>query len=211
MTMRLSRCEYWLLENAVEHPIPTPWLTADNLETCLNKKGHGVSNEEVTRSVTELVTQGLIEIIPPAVDSASRTLALPEDSALHELLQREQYQLTPEGGAAWERFARPDWNMYVRFEGMSDENGNEQARVETADLALAEEYVTGLHYTGYSVASETLRQSRLSPWHPTYWKTLEVGSRLSFDYTDTDNHVDWGAIPTSYMNIYSSRWYRWQT
>lgn len=126
MTLRLSRGEFWLLSNVVEHALPMPLLampewvpggTMDTIDIALNRRGHGLEFTALAETLMGMSTNGWIEL-----SRTFRTEPLPRPSLneIVDFLQEKSqfdkavfYALTEAGGRAWETFARPEWDRYI--------------------------------------------------------------------------------------------------
>src|SRR5687768_13834175 len=126
MTIRLSRGEFWLLANVVEHALPLPLLampewapggTMDTIDIVLNRQGHGLEFAALAETLSRMSMAGWIEFgrtfrcepIPrPGIDEIVNFLG--EQTRFDKA---SFYHLTGKGGKAWEAFARPEWNKYI--------------------------------------------------------------------------------------------------
>ncbi len=177
--------EYWLLETALELPVPFCLVPEDSRtrEMCYNgqwnKRPHMLSEDQLVETFLQLFASGDItgfdkkrpECIP------SRTEL--ESAFADDIRNLQCYKLTPKGGARWEEFAEADWNRYYSF----DWEGPEPEHIE---IATASEQDTERAFLFLLKDQEvepiagTEIRTQLSPWQATYWKTLPRGFSLSF-------------------------------
>lgn len=85
MTLRLSRGEFWLLANAVEHGLPLPLLampewvpggTMNAIDIALNRQGHGLALPSLIETLLQLSRNGWVElVVPTANGSPTRALS----------------------------------------------------------------------------------------------------------------------------------------
>lgn len=168
----------WLLELAVELRQPL-WLFAHpEIELAVNRPCPKLTLEELSRLLDELRRDGLI-----CFTADDRQRLTPSKDELFARLQKRDstyYGLTPEGGAAWETFAHPDWNCFI------DASADEAEVVAVcADRDRLEQFVRSRWQQWCPVERE--RHDILSPWVATYWqKVLPVGHRLQYSYRDLD-------------------------
>ena len=168
----------WLLELAVELRQPL-WLFAHpEIELAVNRPCPKLTLEELSRLLDELRRDGLI-----CFTADDRQRLTPSKDELFARLQKRDstyYWLTPEGGAAWETFAHPDWNCFI------DASADEAEVVAVcADRDRLEQFVRSRWQQWCPVERE--RHDILSPWVATYWQNvLPVGHRLQYSYRDLD-------------------------
>jgi hypothetical protein len=156
----LDRYELWFLEVVVELRYPTWMLTSPEIELHLNRSGHGLDLDGVAHVLGRLHRRGLIAY------------------STHEGLDGETdlyYELTSLGGAAWEQHARPDWNRYL------SRSFGERAEVIGTDRGRVADYLASPWPFERAIAG-TETWDVLEPWKATYWKRLELGHRVRFDY-----------------------------
>lgn len=91
--------------------------------------------------------------------------------------------LTHDGGKLWEKMFNPDWIKYhcdtwdVEKEE-TDEIYVEAGSVETIELFLS-------YYESGMLTGSLGNMSIISPWFPTYWKTLDIGYSVKFSVYKT--------------------------
>ena len=177
MTPSFTRGEYWLLETSIESGTPIGWVFDQNADVILNKEHHGLTGDELLDAFESLFGRGLIR-----VEVRGRRLCTLHRKTLiavvtHRL--KAAYWVTAEGGAAWEEFARPNWDEYIPVFGYwSAGSSHEECcslsreRLE-AYLALAKE-------AGYVLDSSGVQWDVVRPWEATYWKVFPMAYRLQF-------------------------------
>lgn len=187
MEPKLTRGEYWLLETVVEHAVPLCFLDPanydrpDGIEEMFNKPGHGLDRPQLIEVLTRLIEHGWIETGLPGDVAATNPEVL--SSALDELRPRFSkqpctvYRLTKQGGAVWETFAAPRWNMYLKEE--HDSNTGEGC-VTCSTAWLVERYLRYLELLGDTLNPHSIRIHTFNPWQATYWKTLSQGTQARF-------------------------------
>jgi hypothetical protein len=207
-TLRLSRGEYWLLNNAIRAWTPFYNLADEpsKLAVDYNKKPHGMSRSELIDTLTDLFDRGWI-VAPEGDAAGDPPVQLSRETITSYIDQRQfgWYGLTALGGAVWEAFAVPDWARYIDISWGNPADGGE---LIGGSHDLVRLYLLTVHYFGYHVVAGSQRQEEIRPWHPTYWKLLPVGYRTRFDFTYEKTHVDWGEIPHKYMTL--NNWYEWR-
>ncbi|WP_240360679.1 hypothetical protein [Pyxidicoccus caerfyrddinensis] len=178
--------DLWLLEVAMELPTPLHMLAEPNPHVALHMPDDPrFSREELCERLSFLSERGFIRVheMPDGLEE----LYSPEQISRAIDARRNRsyfgYSLTPEGGAAWERQARPDWSRYVNAGEEPTADGAADAWViEAASLETAEEEVR-FHETlgdGNQPVHASKRGEELVPWQVTYWKTLPRGYRLHY-------------------------------
>lgn len=196
MTLRLSRGEFWLLANAVEHGLPLPLLTLpewvsggtdiNTIDIVLNRQGHGLGFEALRDTLAQMARNGWIQFSRTFRDNP---ISCPNAEEIAVLLRERGrfdeavfYRLTAAGGAAWEAFARPEWHRYIEHSHEypdDDSSCMQMTTIETADWKTLDKYLRAL--AGEEVIEAgSIVLSELRPWHATYWKTLPFGLRCTF-------------------------------
>jgi hypothetical protein len=188
------------------------WLVWDELAHGINKQSHGLPQSEILESLYGLVTAGLIGISRSGEDTFT-TLTFEEVIDASNQTEKDSichYRLTSAGGDAWESFASPYWNKFISSEIDRFHGGYMAGTITAVSPSLAISYLSGLHFIGHDIDHQQIRTEQLQTWQATYWKTLQKGFRIRYVYRDREIIPDWGAIPTSYTAVYSSKWYEWK-
>ena len=186
MASGLGRLEYWLLDVVAEFAVPVQILRPGRIEDLLNRRSLGATNAEIAQALVALRDSGLVWIRGGRIPAKTLQRILADKGA-------RDYGLTAEGGAAWERAARPDWSRYIDdcawIAGGGDpqrglvESDLWQYEITCADVALLERYFgferefllkPGIVVEG-SVTRDVIR-----PWKATYWKVLPEAYRILF-------------------------------
>lgn len=188
--VRLTRAEYWLLLQAATMRLPLcvaaapegpPW--GWTIEEALNCCGHGLSRAALARTVQRLVRRGWIGLCRwnictgqrESLPASRRAIAAEFDRRLDEDV-RGIFELTAQGGAVFEAFARPDWERYVEDFSMFGEGDDEPAerRIVAADRRRLMEYLDAVrNECDVVTGSEIVRE--LADWQPIYWKPPRPG------------------------------------
>lgn len=185
----LSRSALWILDAAVL----VDFFTLDMLANPAARvhfnraEGHGLSHPALAETLLDLFEQGLIIAEQhdgvPEISQPFR----PDREAIHAALAAPPrrwgvtYGLTPQGGAVWEHYARPDWDRYIDQMGNIDPHVYELA---ASTRSLVETYLAfAPMLLGAAPIAESVEWEVLQPWHATYWKELPVGHRVRFAYT----------------------------
>ena len=120
------------------------------------------------------------------------------------------YGLTPAGGAAWEGFAAVDWTRYHTnwsFHRRGVRGGGPAGHhvLAARDETLNDVLRSGTYLRGRIDRRVRVRRGTFRPWPATYWKTLPVGSRLSFFVEPRDGSRT--ACHAAYGNAWPVRWW----
>ena len=196
MTLRLSRGEFWLLANAVDHGLPLPMLTLpqwtpgtrsmDTLDLVLNRQAHGLNLQSLIEALLHASRNDWVEFgrrgnerwIHPSADDLATWLG--KKGAFGDGVY---YWLTAEGGAAWESFARPEWSLFIDHEFDEGEDGIRTTTVTTCDWKQLDRYLEAVAREE-AIEPGTMTLAELRPWQATYWKTLPFGLQCTFKSTE---------------------------
>jgi hypothetical protein len=178
--------DLWLLEVVLELPTPLHMLVEPHPYVALNMADDPrFSREELCERLSLLAERGFIRIheLPDGLEE----LYSPEQISRAIDARRPRtffgYELTPEGGAVWERHARPDWSRYVNAgEEPTASEAPDAWVIEAASLEAAEEELRFHEALGdeNQPVHASKRGEELVPWQVTYWKTLPRGYRLRY-------------------------------
>lgn len=207
---RLTRGEYWLLESVAEWQLFVELLNAENLESCLNKSGHGMGVEETIETFWHLYSAGLIfvsrgkgEVVALNREELAGRVTFPEPRSSG---CQVYYGLTAEGGRLWEAFAAPKWECFIDASVGGDER-REYHEAGAASKWRLEKYLS-LVKQDQTVDDASIQWETCEPWQATYWKELPSGHRLTFNsragnrQVESDRHWEW-------VNFSKSCWYAW--
>ncbi len=167
-----------LLEAAALHPAPLEWIVPVFDQQALNIVLPFGLETNIEQAVSIAYHQGLITL-------AKSTRALNEwkiaDIAWPvEDVSMVDVRLTKKGARHWEANAQPRWTDFIRCSA-SGENRLELLASSTAVLEEWLEFAPALRRI--RATEGTLLWSDISPWHATYWKTLDHGKKLCLEYT----------------------------
>jgi hypothetical protein len=188
----MDRYDRWIVEVAVtlRQPLRTLLQPPEKVLHWFNRAHHGRSPREIVVLLRRLLVDGLIAL-SPGHDGVLRD----DEEELRRLIDVEDrgpffrstyYGLTPEGGAAWEAIAHPDWNRYIY-----ESSGTDDTEVICADEARLERYAfSPFHQHNQKTVPGTVSRDRLEPWDATYWKQLPFGHRIRYRYESTEEPCD---------------------
>jgi hypothetical protein len=213
MYPRFTRGEYWLLETAVEEPVPFSILMRPKLGEFLNKTPHGVDRDSLIADLSRLFAEELI-----VAESIQGERFFPGRGQIEELLNLEAssplsifpaFWLTVKGAALWEAFARPDWHCFI---SATFSSRDDSLCVDTfcgMDLGRLEWYFRSLVFMedGQSIGPPQAEWDTIKPWKATYWKTLPSAHRVRVRL-----HGDMYVSYTSNGHVFEilrRGWYRW--
>lgn len=181
----MNDIRHWLLDAAAELAIPLRVLGAPNAGEMLNRKPPGLDRTDLALRLEELIARGEIEFcrcieqrkyeVCPPIRTLEIVRLLTEERWQNSELWF--YRLTQSGGAAWERWAKPQWSRYVttcRWDNFieigaaSESVANELLELED-DLLWESAIVQG-----------SVRRKAFRRWQATYWKTLPEGYLVAF-------------------------------
>ena len=124
------------------------------------------------------------------------------------------YQLTPEGGAAWEAFARPRWDHFIGDFGSHTEP-EEPGQLASAEATCADRrhllyYLQGVHWFGWEIDPKAVVWDMVQPWEATYWKTLPSAHRVRFSILSMpEEHPDYYGSQMWFHSL--AEWYPWRS
>lgn len=215
--LRLTSGEFWLLETAVEASVMIHLLSSEPGEDGIgcdvftfNKRSHGLPLAQLAETLKRLAEWEFIEFFhrdDPTTNLFSWSLGeisqwlKPSDWNSKSMDLR--YRLTQSGGAAWEDFACPKWDWFLR--GPRPRNGSDAGAEIVSESARAanrdclERYLTYFDAICGKLIEETVRFEESSPFKATYWKTLPSGWSVQFCYhprkvierTESRRFLDW--------------------
>jgi hypothetical protein len=218
--VRLNRGEYWLLAQAATLMLPlyivalpddpSPGMT---LQDALNCQGHGMSHDELARTLLRMARRGWIRFfmhsfadlreapfpsgLRPIADEFARTSPKPHCGF---------YALTAAGGSVWERFAWPRWDRYVDdlTEDYADD-GTCTRRITIGNRRLLNDYLEAVRReVDVVTGSETIRA--VAEWCPAYWKPPMPAfeCRLRMREWTTRSNDRWRST-----GVYAKGWCEW--
>lgn len=227
MTLSFTRAEYWLLEAAVEECLPIAGLSDGQAAGQVNKTDHGVTQAEMIEALDRLFTDGLIigEQYQSFWSPCRRKYQLTRAEIETELKRPSYstdgvsdgygplsvyYWLTAQGGAAWEAFARPDWDHFMDGFGScaEEEDGSKCVQATCPSKFLLERYLAGAHWLGFEIDPDAAVWDTIRPWEATYWKELPLAHHVQCPIIRYTESV-WRNMPHEYQRL--NRWYRWRS
>jgi hypothetical protein len=195
--VRLNRGEYWLLREAVFLRLPLwsvalpegePWRRS--IEMAFNHPGHGLSREELARTLRSMARRGWIRLYRHGDDGPSAVrLRLSEGAIAAEFDRPDDdpirclYELTPLGGRIWEQFARPEWHRYVDDEGEPGDGPVSGRRIVAANRRQLMSYLHAVRAEVDVIAGSECCVD-IDDWTPAYWKPAMPGVRCTLRCVD---------------------------
>ncbi len=190
----MDKLEYWFLDSAVEMRIGFSWVVPDSqYRLAINRAPLPLTVPEMGRVLEGLFQKGdLLAITPSDENNLSFHQAfVPSSAQILAALEEKSnlsYFLTPQGGKRWESVSKPDWKQYGR--GTEPLEPPDVCELICQDRQLIERYLQ-LHHLIYGttyyekklcacVIPGTEIWDKLTPWKPTYWKTLPFAYRVSY-------------------------------
>jgi hypothetical protein len=209
MEPRLTRGEYWLLNDVVDTTTPLCMLVSTCIEELFNNPGHRLSRPRLIETLVEMSDRGWIEGYR-FEDGFPLTAQLVE-AGFGETVTAEGgelgYRLTKLGGEVWEAFAAPDWDRYINAWTSSEGEVNEYF---CATKWRLEKYLSLVHLLEIEVLPESVVWDEVRPWQATYWKLLPHGHRVQFVHRDIRHPEEYlpPPFPTEVTSL--RRWYDWE-
>lgn len=196
----LSSDELWLTHWAVLCPIAVKYLFDPNdIRYVLHSDPVGLNPRELVRTLQRMQEQGLVEVaragnvadpdtrwhgtsVGISPDLWERSGSVPSES------DGLWYRLTSQGGAAWERYARPRWDRFVahsdRVERGQVTTKRRWNRVRSASrqrLDQIVEYRKKKIWASVEPCDE--RRGIERPFRATYWKELPEAHWVEYEVT----------------------------
>lgn len=218
--MRLNRGEYWLLAQAATLKLPlyivalpddpSPGAT---LQEALNCQGHGMSHEELARTLARLARRGWIRFFMHSFAGLSEAPFPPGLRAIRAEFARTSpephcgfYALTAAGGSVWERFAWPRWDRFIDdFTEDHADDGICTRQITIGNRRLLSAYLDAVRREVDVVAgSETIRA--VNDWRPVYWKSPLPAFECRLQMCERP-----GAFNDSWQStgLYAKSWCEW--
>ncbi len=147
--------------------VPDPKWSAESLRRLLvDLELNGLVEFVRGKSLVELSEKALVESLVPS-DISTRSQSL-------------QYRLTMQGGIYWEKLFVPVWQDAILYELlMPAQDPALILQLESESDTELIKLVELLNSRGVKLSLSEGRLENLSPWHPTYWKSLVKGVRFS--------------------------------
>jgi len=192
----------WFLNSVVDHPLGLDILMSSSLEMTINEEGHGLPYDALLKVMFYLFDADYIfaqrmsnflsskNIIKDPITGKRIPLrevgsefkpTLTEVAAGLRAEKPIAYGLTAQGGSKWEEFFKPRWEHYLivgyTYDMETSKNG---AEIYSSNKALVEQYFDFAEKWQDVFIEGSEKWEELTPWEPTYWKTLPVGYQLTF-------------------------------
>lgn len=196
----MNKFEYWFLDVAIEMSIGICWIVPDirgNL--AINKRPLPLSLLEMAEVLHKLFQKGYLlashsceetsvgftpnkSEIREALELASQPIV---DDFGEKYFNSFSFFVTKAGGKSWESVSLPKWSQYILH--YSDKNnistiyGSDKSVIEKI---IEVEHLLNFDGDGYHIEpiKSTVKWDTIKPWHPTYWKTLPSGYRVSYQF-----------------------------
>jgi hypothetical protein len=191
MSIHIDRKTFWFLDEVVESGVNLAVLRSPRIEEILNRRTHGLGDNELVEFLASLCQAGLIEVKNKEGVRACTLHEVERAFAQSGCVPRHYsgfwYSLTPVGGAAWESVTHPEWSRYTDYSmGLSD------IRIEAGSRERAhEEYAQASTDPAHVPVPGSYEESLLQPWAATYWKTLPTGFRIQYAWVEGTSNVAW--------------------
>jgi hypothetical protein len=201
----MGNLDYYFLEAAITEIIGFSWIVPDdgNGGAFILDNSTCSTINEIAESLYRLFQEGyllaiyssdLSEVYTDASDSFDADILLsqgftPSFLQINSALKQEEnlfYFLTSKGGKLWESVSYPKWDQYYFSAG----NGQKHL-LQCHSRKLAEELLKIQHLLDFGRSYhvpiiETVKWNFLTPWQPTYWKTLSSGYEINYQVTCID-------------------------
>ena len=174
----MDTLKIWLLEAAVEGEVPLRYLSGS--AGLLSHAAHGADQRQLASTLTAMHAAGEIEWLSTGSGGPGAPVRPVEaGEGLRAMAAAGlAYALTPEGGAAWEAIARPDWSRFVSHAWQKPQGDERNAWVEGGNRQWVTSMVEWLAEDGWEVRDEEW-QDRV-PYRALYWKVLPRGFRVAY-------------------------------
>lgn len=166
----------YLSQALLYSPVALPYLLPPNF----NSSGFNVPcyfdlEDLLSEVLSEMLLDGHLVVTGDAPCSAQRVI----DEIMAGVSRSHEIGLSGEGGAAWEKFAEPDWNKFLGEETTCDHDDG-QAETMTA-WALQREFLEKLMAVRFGDRVDFDSKPSLRPcgtWRATYWREFSSGWRM---------------------------------
>jgi hypothetical protein len=182
----MDAIDFWFLDSVCEVIQPMYLLTAEDMQTWLNRPAHGLNESQIIETLQRLVASGDLHAF-----SDDRGEFLPTETEIAAGVTGgldASYGLTSQGGARWEEAAKADWRRYIdEIYGPEDSTGEIQApygeqvgEITGSSREIVEAYFSGIKFNGVVARAGTEIWDSFSPWAATYWKKLPEAHRVRY-------------------------------
>lgn len=213
--MKINKAEYFLLRNAVT---THQWFREVAYKS-------GLSHVEVASAANRLFQSGdiIARVFANEQDHQGTPNIILTMSDIQANLDDKliaSYELTPQGGARWEILANADWNRYFTYSYSESSEISEDEVFEYELMGTSQQLIEYILSVRDFIISDfpipdTEVWEILEPWEPTYWKTLPLGYKVTYQakermYIGEDTPPDWREIYWQVNQWYSEikEWYK---
>lgn len=216
--IRLNHAELQLLELVEEYGAWITGIQTGDSWGSNNKWNYQYAADQWAEALERLRQLNLIALYPDEVKGKNLPGNPPNTRAefLEELLRTDitfdaldtrpatraiwLYRLTAEGGRVWEQFVRPNWDRYLRWGSLLDEDnpsGDKCGEVSAATPELAKAFLELAHHLGQKINPGTLQWSEERPWDIRSWKQLPVCHKVNYQFKEDtgDPWHKWNRMP----------------
>jgi hypothetical protein len=189
LRLPLDDLDFLLLDLAVDFPISLNWFSLADVGSALNHEIPNHTFDELALALTELFARG------DAMASIRQRLSRRRSKAFVPTLDEIDaglrgsfelvYELTPCGGARWEKVVRPDWSLYL-----SSSEGQRFSWTQAQSRGYLEYWIEVERSLGR--IGELSHWKELRPWRPVYWKQLPVGYQAKCTLTKEESRTPQG-------------------
>src|SRR5579864_2602507 len=113
----IDKTEYWFLDVVVEMEWPLWILTDPEMETHLNRRGHGLAYPDLVDILERMFQNGDLGARYPSDNTNNTTQFIPTRTEIEASLGREGvelwFALTEQGAVRWETISQPNWDRYL--------------------------------------------------------------------------------------------------
>ena len=202
----MDNLDYWFLDAAITEIIGFSWIISDDRhggEFTIDNLTYLTINE-ITGSLHRLFQEGDLlaiyssELGEVYTDSSTSFEAnsillskgfIPSYLQINSALKQEEnlfYFLTNKGGELWESVSYPKWNQYYFSAGNEYEHVLQCHSRKLAEKLLEIQHLLDFGRSYHSPRIETVKWNFITPWQPTYWKTLSSGYEINYQVTCID-------------------------
>lgn len=176
--------ECFILTTVVRLWAPIAWLASPRRDEIFNLSDPGFTSAELLDTLSSLFSAGELVARPNDRRRGDGDLFTPTRNEIEEALAdriKLYYGLTTQGGERWEAVARPRWDMYLSRTVSTNPHCGE---IIGSSRRLVENYLGYWRYSWprFAIIPESVTWQVLRPWQATYWKSVPVGYRVTFQW-----------------------------
>ncbi len=186
MEAKIDKADYAILYGVSLEQWPAWLLLKERTMAGVNRFWPGLAPRELTEHFFRLWIDGLIDCaegedepaIAPDYQLAREQFEFDETVADRPEGNSLTYRLSSQGGDVWAEYAAVDWSRFFSsWHGSGAEEWTLSASLlEPIEIALQIPEIAPRPVRG------TAKWEILQPWQATYWKSLSIGHRLSYQY-----------------------------